>query len=291
MSKSRFKYLKSEDVRKLSDYEFAPKLMVEGYIAGRHMSRSTGLSTEFRDYRQYVPGDDTSRIDWRVHARTDRYYLKTYEQETNTCCYIYLDSSASMGFGRKLKKIEYASFFSAALCYLVTKSNNQVSLQIFDDKIRSFNPPGSTANHLQNLMNILEKNYTGNQTSLSNALSRSFPLLKRRGSLIIISDFFDSPSAIFHSLSPYLHKGFKVYLFHVLAPEEMELERDGLTEFIDMETGERITAHADSIKTLYKKSMHEHINVLRQMSARRNIDYTLTFTDTHYFKLFDRLVK
>lgn len=138
---TRFKYLRPEDIRKLETFEFAPKAVVEGYLAGNHRSRSRGCSIEFRDYREYVHGDDPALIDWRVFARTDRYYLRTYEQETNMECHVFLDSSASMGFGRELSKLEYGSFFAAALCYLVTRNSDRVSLQLFDDSIRHFFPP------------------------------------------------------------------------------------------------------------------------------------------------------
>ena len=126
MAKSRFKYLRPEDIRRLASYEFAPKALVEGYLAGRHRSHQRGSSIEFRDYRQYVPGDDPALIDWRVFARTDRHYLRTYEMETNMECHVFLDSSASMAFGEKLTKLEYASFFAAALCYWVSIQNPSI---------------------------------------------------------------------------------------------------------------------------------------------------------------------
>jgi len=291
MSGSRFKYLKPEDIKKLESFEFAPKQIAEGYLAGRHVSRRQGLSTEFRDYRQYMQGNDLSTVDWKVYARTDRHYVRTYEEETNTTCYIFLDSSASMDFGGTLTKLEFSSFFTAALCYLVTKSNNLVSLQIFDDKIRHYFPPGSSGVHLQNLMNILEKNHAGNRTDLSEALRRSFPLLKYRGSLIIISDFFDRPAEIFAALNMYLHAGYKVYLFHLLDPEELELSRHGLFRFADMEDGSRITAHIDSIRKSYQHELARHVDSLRELSQRRNVDYTLARTDSNYYNLFDKLVK
>lgn len=291
MTKKIFKYLDPEDIRRLSSYEFAPKLLVEGYLAGRHISTSRGLSTEFMDYRQYAEGDDPGMIDWKVFARTERYYVKTYQQETNTCCYIFLDSSASMDFGTKLTKLEYASFFTAALCYLVTKSDNQVGLQIFDNAIRHYFPPGSTGTHLRNLMTALEKNHAGSKTSLSTALKKSFPLLKRRGTLIVISDFFDDPAAIFQALSPYLHKGFKVYLFHILDREELELKPDSLTLFRDMESGEKISVHTGEIKDAYRRAIYDYMDKIREMAFLKKVDYMTAFTDTHYFKLFDRLVK
>ncbi|MFC1461232.1 DUF58 domain-containing protein [Verrucomicrobiota bacterium] len=284
-----FKYLKPEDIRKLATYEFAPKALVEAYLSGRHRSLARGSSIEFRDYRQYVPGDDLALVDWRVYARSDRYYLRTYEQETNMECHVFLDSSASMEFGKRLSKLEYSSFFAAALCYLVTKNTDRVSLQIFDEKIRHFYPPGSTTQHLHNILHALEENYAGNRTSAAEALRRSFPLLKRRGTLIVISDFFDDPAAIFSALSPYLHRGFRIHLFHVLAPEEIDIEDKGLITFLDMETRQRVIAHTDNLRKAYRQAMQQHINNLRELSVRREVDYSVARTDTHYFKLFDKL--
>ena len=289
MAKPRFKFLKPEDIRRLSSFEFAPKALVEGYLSGRHRSLARGASIEFRDYRQYVFGDDPALIDWRVFARTDRHYLRTYEQETNMECHVFLDSSASMGFGAGLTKLEYASFFAAALCYLVIRNNDRVSLQIFDDHIRVFHPPGSTHTHLHNLMHALEANKPGNRTSVAEALRRSYPLLRRRGTLIVISDFLDDPPAIFSALSPYLHRGFRIHLFHVLDPAEIELADRGLATFVDLETGGRVIAHTEELRRRYREAVHEHVTRIRQMAVRRQIDYMLTRTDTHYYSLFDRL--
>ena len=290
MASARFKYLRPEDIRKLARFEFSPKAVVEGYLAGRHRSRARGSSIEFRDYRQFVPGDDRSLVDWRVFARTDRYYLKTFEQETDTECHILLDSSASMGFGADPSKLEYASFFAAALAYLVARGTDRVSLQLFDEGVRLYIPPGSTPAHLGHLLHALERNAPGGLTSVAAALRRSFPLLRRRGTLIVISDFFDDPAAIFGALNPYLHMGFQVHLFHVLAPPELDLEDRGLVAFLDMETGRRVVAHTTNLRRAYAAAIREHIEALRALAARRNVDYTLARTDTHYFKLFDKLV-
>ncbi len=285
----RFVYLQPEDIRKLATFEFAPKAVVEGYLAGRHRSRARGPSIEFRDYRPYVAGDDPARVDWRVFARTDRYYLRTFEQETNMDGHIFLDSSASMGFGAPLSKLAYASFFAAALAYLIIHCTDRVSLQIFDDRIRQFIAPGSTSAHLQSLMHALEHNQPGGRTSLAVALRRSFPLLKRKGVLVVLSDFFDDPAEIFAALSPYLHRGFKVHLFHVLTPAELELNRHGLAAFTDMETRRRVVAHADLIRVDYRQAMLGHVAHLRELAVRRGVGYALARTDTHYFQLFDRL--
>lgn len=288
---TRFKYLRPEDIRRLASYEFAPKAMAEGYLSGRHMSRQRGSSIEFHDYRAYAPGDDPALIDWRVFARTDRYYLRTFEQETNLECHIFLDSSGSMAFGDPLAKIQYASFFSAALCYLVLKSTDRVSLTLFDRRVREFHPPGSTRRHLQSLMHCLERNAPGEETRVSEALDRSLPLLTRKGTLIIVSDFFDDAGAIFQSLSPYLHRGFRVHLFHVLDPAEMDMSRHGMLTFVDMETGQRVVANADVIRGGYRRAMSDHIARLRSLAARRSVDYAVARTDMHYFRLFDHLTR
>ncbi|OGV66235.1 MAG: hypothetical protein A2498_16770 [Lentisphaerae bacterium RIFOXYC12_FULL_60_16] len=284
-----YRYLKPDDIRRLASYEFAPKALAEGYLAGRHMSRQRGSSIEFHDYRAYTPGDDPALIDWRVFGRTDRYYLRTYEQETNLECHLFLDSSGSMGFGEPATKLEYASFFCAALCYLVIRNTDRVSLTLFDDGVRSFHPPGSTHRHLQQLMHALENNRPGKETRLSEALHRSLPLIRRRGTLIVVSDFLDDPAAIFESLSPYLHRGFKVHLFHVLDPGELELNRHGMQTFVDLETGQRIVAHSDVIRRGYRDAMQASVSRLQSLAARRSVDYALARTDLHYFTLFDHL--
>jgi len=287
----RFKYLQPEDLRTLESYEFAPRAVVEGYLAGRHRSVSAGASTEFRDYRPYSPGDDPRLIDWRVLARTDRYYLRTHTQETNTGCHLFVDSSASMGFGGKTEKLAYASFFAAALAYLVVRGGDAVSLLTFDRQIRQYFPAGSTTAHLHNVLHALEKNRPGSQTSVAEALRKAAPLIRGRGTLVVLSDFFDEPGAVFTALNPYVHRGFDIHLFHVLAPEEIDLPDRGLLAFVDMETEGRVIAHTHLLRPAYRDAMQAHVEGLRELARRRRAEYTLARTDRHWFHLFDRLVK
>lgn len=289
MPAASFKYLKPEHIRRLANFEFAPRMLVEGYVAGRRRSLDRGSSIEFRDYRPFVDGDDPALIDWRAYARTDRRYLKTFEQETNMECHVFLDSSASMGFGDAVTKLDYASFFAAAVCWLVTRNKDRVSLLTFDEHIRAYEPPASTHRHLTRLMHILESNAPGRPTSVAAALRAAFPLLKRKGALLVISDFMDDPVALFAALNPYLHRGFKVHLFHILAPEELDLERRGLVTFVDMESGSRVVAHTERLRESYRAAMDGQIASLRELATRRRVTYTQARTDTHYFELFDRL--
>ncbi|MBK1829232.1 DUF58 domain-containing protein [Verrucomicrobiaceae bacterium R5-34] len=291
MADTHYKYIRPEDIRRLSHYEFGVKALVEGYLSGRHRSKDRGASIEFHEYRQYTPGDDLSLIDWRVFARTDRHYLKTFEQETNMECHIFLDSSASMGFQEDgpITKLEYASFFAACLTWLVISKNDRVSMQIFDEQIRQFFEPGSTRRQLHNILTAMENNQPGNKTSLAEALKRAAPLIKRKGTLVVLSDFFDEPEEIFKALNPYLHRGFRVHLFHVLDPAELNLPDRGLSRFMDLETDDKVVVHTQTLRDAWKKEMRDHTQLLRKLAAGRQVDYALTTTTESWFKLFDRL--
>jgi len=284
-------YLRPEDMRRVASYEFAPKALVEGYFSGRHRSLDRGSSTEFRDYRPYTQGDDPQRIDWRVFARTDRHYLRNYHQETSMNCHILLDSSASMAFGRDPSKLQYASFFSAALAYLVIRGKDRVSLGLFDEGLRDFFPLGSTSKHLSRILTTLEQNRPGSQTGFAQVLKQAAPLIKGRGSLVILSDFLEEPAEVFDALGIYLHRGFRVYLFQILDPQELQLPDRGLSSFRDLETGQQVVAHAREIQGAYDEAMTAHQRALRALARRRQIHLQTARTDTHYFQLFDVLVQ
>jgi len=286
------RFLKPEDLRRLANYEFGAKAMVEGYLAGRHRSKQRGSSIEFHEYRQYVPGDDPSQVDWRVFARNDKLFLRTFEQETNLECHVFLDCSASMGFPEKedrISKLEYASFFAACLAYLVVLKNDRVSLALFDESIRKFVPPGSTRRHLMELLNALENNRPGSGTSITEALKRANPLLKRKGTIVLLSDFFCDPAELFQALNPYLHRGFRVHLFHLLDPSEIDLGDKPVARFTDMENGERLIVHPQALRESWKNHLDSHIRSLRSLAASRQADYTQIATTESYFTLLDRL--
>jgi len=286
-----FRYLRPEDVRRLDSYEFAARLLAEGWLAGRHRSRLRGASTEFHEYRPYSPGDDPGLVDWRVFARTDRPYLKTFEQETNLECHLLVDSSASMGFagGASLTKLEFASYFSAALAWLVVRGSDRVSLGLFDDRIRDFLPPGSTRQHLHQVLTALERNQPRGPTSLAAALARASLQLRRRGTVIILSDFYDEPAAVFQALNPFIHRGFRVHLFHLLSPEEMELAAGTVARYEDLESRETLTVHPNAVAESYHETLQTHLTRLRTLAAQRQLDYTLTRTDGTFWPLFDRI--
>ena len=287
-----YRFLDPADIRRLKNYEFGAKAMVEGYLSGRHRSRQRGSSIEFHEFRQYAPGDDLSRVDWRVFARNDKLFLRTFEQETNLECHIFLDCSGSMGYaghGSRLTKLEYASFFAAALAWWVISKNDRVSLTLFDNGIRKFLPPGSTRKHLHEMLSSLETNTAGSRTSLVEPLARALPLLKRKGTLVILSDFFETPAKLFRALNPYLHRGFRIHLFHILDPAEIQLEDRGLSRFVDMETGDQLTLHPHAYREAWRGELLAHTRSLRALATARRTDYALTSTADPYFALFDRL--
>lgn len=286
------RFLDPADIRRLKNYEFGAKAMVEGYLSGRHRSHQRGSSIEFHEFRQYVQGDDLARVDWRVFGRTDKMFLRTFEQETNLECHIFLDCSASMAFsghGDRLNKLEYASFFSAALAWWVISKNDRVSLTLFDNGIRRFLPPGSTRKHLNDLLNTLETNQAGSGTSITETLARAQPLLRRKGTLVVLSDFFCDPAELFRSLNPYIHRGFRIHLFHVLDPAEIQLDDRGLSRFVDMETDDQLTIHPHTMRDAWNREIVGHTRTLRALAASRRTDYALTSTADPYFSLFDRM--
>ncbi len=286
------RYLKKEDLNRLKNYELGAKAMVEGYLAGRHHSHQRGSSIEFHEFRQYVPGDDLAAVDWKIFARNDKMFLRTYEQETSLECQIFVDCSASMGFtsdSENLDKLEYSSFFAACLAWLVISQNDRVALALFDENIRRFIPPGSTHRHLMEMLHVLENNKPGSGTSIIESLRLANPLLKRKGNLFLLSDFFCDPAELFRSLNPYIHRGFKIHLFHILDPAEIELIDQPIARFVDMENGQRLTVHPQALQEDWKAHLDEHIRTLRALSASRGVDYMQVTTNQSYFELFDYL--
>lgn len=283
--------LRPEDMAKLANYRFAVRMMAEGWLSGRHRAKGRGSGSDFLEYRAYAPGDDLRQIDWRVYARTDRLQLKTFENETHLECHLFVDSSASMSFRElgPLSKLAYASHFAACLAWLVVRGTDRVSLQLFDEQIRYFLPPGSTAAHLNECLSHLEHNKAGGRTCLPLALERSRHLLARPGSVIIISDFLCEPESLFEALNPYVHRGCRVVLVQVLDPAELDLVDSGLARYVDLETGERITFNIENLRAAYAERMREHRAQLHAMAASRGMLFLSATTDQSFYPLFDAL--
>jgi len=298
-SGARFwKYLSPEELRSLKNLFFAARVIVEGAYAGRHKSPYKGSAAEFVDYREYYPGDEIRSIDWKAFARSDRYYVKLFERETDMNCHLLVDRSASMGYGGKefnaffptkeLSKLEYASYLAAALAYLMVKQGDRVSLTLFDERVSAHVPSGSTFPHLYSILNLLEAARVGRKTSVARVLRDTFALHRRRGLLVIIEYLLAEPEAIFQALDMYRHRKFEIILFHVLHRYEIDLPPLDSVNFIDAETGETISTRPGDIARSYKKELDTFVNTMAASAQARNIDYNFINTTTPYHDVLQK---
>lgn len=256
------------------------KLVVEGYIIGQHRSPYHGFSVEFSEHRSYEPGDEVKHIDWKLYGKTNRLYVKRYEEETNLRTHLILDTSRSMSYtSNKISKLEYGSYLLAALSYLMISQQDAAGVVLFDEKIRSFIPPKSTPSHLNTLLNVLDVPEPGNNTKIESVLHQMAERINKRGLVIIISDLLDEPKNVLNGLKHFRHKKQEVILFHILDRNELEFEFDNRTKFVDMESDEEITTDPWHIKNDYKNLILDIQKYYRRNCRLNKIDYVSLFTD------------
>lgn len=286
---SRWKYLKPADLKRFKNLQFAAKLVVEGYFQGKHRSPFYDFSAEFADYRPYSPGDEIRSIDWKAYARTDRYYVKLSRKETDMNCVVLVDKSSSMAFRGQapISKLDYASYLAASLSYLMIKQGDKVGMAVCDDLVRGYVPPGGTTQALYQSLSLLERIKPGGPTSLSLGLQLLSGMVKRRGLLIVISDFLDDTDKIFKALSMYTHRGFAVLLFHVMTDDEMNLPDSPNALFYDPESPLAVPAEPDSIRKAYQDEMKSFIESMDSKAKARRIHYHLSLTSEPYHKALD----
>lgn len=269
------KYLQPDIVSKLKGMELRARMVVEGFIAGMHKSPYHGFSVEFAEHRQYMPGDNIRAIDWKVFAKTDRYYIKKYEEETNLKGYLLLDCSRSMAYrsGQRLTKLDYAGLLSGALSYMMLHQRDAVGLVAFDDKIRRYIPPRSKAGHLHVLLKEIADQTPSEKTDIAVALHEMAERIKRRGLVIILSDLLDEPSKIVSGLRHFRYNGHEVILFHILDPRERDFAFGAEAVFKDMETGEEVTTLPFQIKKDFAKMAKAFAAEIASACRQSNIDY------------------
>ncbi len=286
MSENALKILTPKFISQLSGMELRARLIVEGFLVGMHRSPYHGFSVEFAEHRQYFPGDDIGNIDWRVFGRTDRLYIKQYEEETNLKAYILIDASNSMGFKRdgEITKLEYASYLAAGLTYLMMKQQDATGLAIYDESVRRFFEPHLTYSYMKLLLTELSVLQPNSKTSTATALSSLAERIKRRGLIIVISDFLDDTKSVITALKHFRHRKNEVIAFHVLDDAELNLDFPGDSVFTDLETGEKIATQVSALKTAYKKSVGDFIQDLKRKCFENDIDYTLISTSTPFDK-------
>lgn len=287
------RFLNPEVVSKLSNMDLVARLVVEGFITGLHKSPYHGFSVEFAEHRQYMPGDSIRHIDWKVYAKSDRFYVKQYEEETNLKAYILLDASGSMAYqSNGLPKLEYGSYLSAALTYLMLTQRDAVGLAVFDSGIRRYIPPRSVMSHLNVLLKELDTVQASESTNVSSTFHQLAERIKRRGLIIVISDLFDAPEKVLLGLKHFRHKKHEVIVFHVLDPYERSFSYRDEAKFKDMETGEELPTQPWHIWTEYKELMSERIETFKRECRTHLIDYVLMDTAVDFdFALFSYLNK
>jgi uncharacterized protein (DUF58 family) len=272
------------ELRKYAGLTLIARHIVEGFLTGVHRSPYKGFSVEFAEHRQYSPGDEIRHIDWRAVGKTDRYYVKEYEEETNLKAYLVVDASGSMAFrGSKkaLSKFEYAQHVAASLAYLMLQQMDAVGLITLDTKVRSLIPPKANPKHLLQILTTLEKTMPGGETVMA-------PLwhelaghhMKRRGMIFILSDLFDNLDSLMKALQHLRHRHHEVVLLHVLAPEELEFPYKRLTQFRNLEAREnKVLVDARRLREDYLHSFAKFRDELKQRAGKLRIDYHLLRTD------------
>ena len=272
-------YLDPEVLQKLGDLELIAREVVEGLRVGSHRSRLRGFSTEFAHHRQYASGDALRTIDWRVFGRTDRYYTKLYEAETNFDCYVLLDASSSMNYSSgQVSKLDYARFLAASLAYVVLRQRDSVGLSIFDSEVRAYLPPRSTMGIILQIDQLLNNIQPVPRSSIAKQLHDIALMMNRRSLVVVISDLLSDADDILAGLDHLRFDGHNVVVLHTLDPYELEFPFKGAWCFEGLEAEEPLTTQADRIREDYLASLHAWLETLRNGCAASQIDYTTVDT-------------
>jgi uncharacterized protein (DUF58 family) len=257
--------------------------LVEGFLTGVHKSPYKGFSVEFAEHRQYYPGDEIRHIDWRAYGKTDRYYIKEYEEETNLKAYLLVDASGSMAYqGRpeRASKFQYAQYIAASLAYLMLHQRDAVGLIAHDTRVRQVIHPRAHSKHLLRVLHTLEQTRPGGETALAPIWHDLAAQVKRRGLVVILSDCFDQARSIARALRHFRHRRHEVILFHILAPEEIDFPFSKWTQFRSLElSGDRRLVDPQRLRKDYLKNFGEFCKQLRDQAGGMQVDYHLLRTD------------
>jgi uncharacterized protein (DUF58 family) len=257
------------------------RTLVEGFLTGAHKSPYKGFSVEFAEHRQYYPGDEIRHIDWRAFGKTDRYYIKEFEEETNLRAHLLVDASGSMSYkGAQHSKFEYAQYVAASLAYLMLHQRDAVGLVTHDTKIRQIIKPKASSKHLLHLLRMLEETEPGGETSMAPLWHDLAGQIKRRGLIVILSDCFDNLPELMRALQHFRHARHEILLFHILAPEEMDFPFKKWTQFRNLEVaGHKLLVDPQRLRKEYLKNFEAFCKGLRDQAGQMQIDYHLLRTD------------
>jgi uncharacterized protein (DUF58 family) len=273
------KFLDPAIIARLGTIDLKARTIVEGLLSGLHRSPYKGLSVEFAEYRQYLPGDDLATLDWKIYARTDRHVVKKYEEETNLDCHILLDVSASMGYGSHgITKLQYGSYLAGALAYLMNRQRDAVGLIAFDERVVSMLPARARGGHLRALLVTLERLSIGTRTNVAKPMHDLAEAITKRGLVVLISDLLDDSDQVLRGLKHFRYRGTDVIVFHVLDPHELKFPFEQAARFRDLETADEVHADPNVVRQDYLDRMNALIALYRRELGLAGIDYCLLDT-------------
>ena len=280
------KYLRPEVIRQVARLDLRAKFIVEGFLSGMHASPFQGFSVEFSEHRKYVPGDDLKDLDWSVYAKTDKYYLRKYQAETNVTGYLAMDLSASMAYTyrQELTKFEYGICLAAALGYLMIHQQDPVGLVTFDTQIRTALPPRSKRTQLGHILALLANLKPAGKTDIPACLHQLAAMLRHRSLIMLFSDLLADPEPILKSLYQLRHRGHEIILFHILDEAEVHFPFEGVVEFADVEDNQKMTLDARSMRPDYLRSLADFRGRYKSDCARAGIDYVAIDTSINFDK-------
>jgi len=277
------RYFDPEGLARLGNMELVARQVVEGFLTGRHRSPYHGFSVEYLDHRAYTPGDQLRDLDWKILARTDKYFVKLFQDETNLRAHILLDCSRSMGFkSGALSKLEYGCYLAAALTHLMLRQNDAVGLVLFDQAVRLYLPTHARATQFRRVLEFLEAARPRGQTDIGAILHEVADRIRRRGLVILISDLVDEPEKIARGLQHFRHNHHEVIVFHVLDHAELTFPFERMTRFRDMEGAGEVLTHPQNIRSQYLTRLEAFIERMRAECFQRQIGYALADTQHPY---------
>jgi uncharacterized protein (DUF58 family) len=275
--------LDAATIARLGGMDVRARTVVEGFVSGLHKSPYKGFSVEFAEHRQYMPGDPLKTVDWKVYGKSDRFYVKEFEEETNLRAYLVIDGSASMGFTTgEVSKFDYSRYLSAALAYLMIRQQDSVGVLMFDEEIRRFIPPRSAGKHLHVILTELENARPSAGTKLAETLHRLADRVKRRGLVVLMSDLFEDPDEVLFALRHFRHKRNEVVVFHVLDAAERKFGFQREAVFQDMENRDEMLVRPWEIQREYREAVDAWVDRYRRTCREIGVDYVPMHTETPF---------
>ena len=271
------RFLDPTVLARIDNIQLLARIVVDGFLHGLHRSPHLGLSLDFAEHRAYMPGDDIRRIDWRLFARTDRFFVKQYEAETSATFTVLLDVSKSMSFGtHELSKLDYARYLGASLAFLSHKQRDKVGLLTFDHEIVDYIPPSSR--HMENILHVLHAAEAGRAGQLATPMLHAGELIKTKGMVVLLSDLYEGVDAVIDAVKPLRYRGHDVMVFHILDPAELDFPYKTPSSFKDLESDAMIPVVPEELKENYRELIREHSTALERKFNANRIDYTLLDT-------------